>query len=112
MVLESVEVRRPELTIRSQPLVELRERLRPDPVEPPLAFRPRLDEPGHLEHAEVLGDGRLADAKAIDELGDRTLAVAEQIEDRQPPRLGQDLERRKFRHGSKIACELYFCQGM
>ena len=111
MVFESVEVRRPELTIRSQPFVELHKRLGPDPVQPPLPLRPRLDEPGLLEHAQVLRDGRLAEAKPIHEVADRTLAVAEQFEDRQPPWLGQDLERGKC-HSAKIACELYFCQGM
>jgi hypothetical protein len=36
----------------------------------------------------VLGHAWLAEAKAVDELPDGPLAVAEQIEDREPARLG------------------------
>jgi hypothetical protein len=112
VVFESVEVRRPELTIRSQPFIELRKRLGPDPVQPPLPLRARLDEPGLREHTQVLRDPRLAKAKPVREIADRPLPVSEQIEDRQPPRLCQDLERGEFSHRAKIACQLYFCQGM
>src|SRR5438045_7998349 len=102
MVFESVEVRRPELTIRSQPFVELHKRLGPDPVQPPLPLRPRLDEPGLLEHAQVLRDGRLAEAKPIHEVADRPLPIPEQIEDRQPARLRQDLECGEFPHRQRL----------
>jgi hypothetical protein len=92
VVFEAIEVRRPELAIRREPVVELFERFRPDAVQAALRVRARLDEPRISENAEMLGDGRLADAQAVDELADRPLAVAEQIEDRQTARLGKDLE--------------------
>jgi hypothetical protein len=103
VVFELVEVSRPKLAVGGEPVVELREWLRPDPVQPALCIGARLDEPGVLEDAEVLGDGRLAEAKAVDELADRPLTVPEQIEDRQPPWLGQDLERCKLSHKAKSA---------
>jgi hypothetical protein len=91
MVFESVEVRRPEPAVRRQPVVELRKGLWPDPVEPALRVGAGLNEPRVFEDAEVLGDAGLADLKAIHDLAYRPLAVSEQIEDRHPPRLGQDL---------------------
>jgi hypothetical protein len=92
VVFESIEVRRPELAVRSKPVVELGERFRPDAIEAALRVRAHLDESRLFEHAEMLGDGRLADAETVDELADRPFAVTEQIEDRQTARLGQDLE--------------------
>lgn len=103
MAFKKVEVGRPELTVGRQPLVELRKRLRPDPVQAALRVAARLDQPRSLEDAEVLGDGRLAERKAIHELADRPLTVAEQVEDREAPWLGKDLERGEFSHGGEIA---------
>jgi hypothetical protein len=57
----------------------------------------------------MLGHGGLAEADAVDELADRPFAVAEQIEDLQPPRLGQDLENGRL-HDASIASWLYACQ--
>ena len=91
-------MRRPELAVRRQPVVELCERLRPDAIQAALGLHARLDEPGVLEHTEMFGHGRLADAEAIDELTDGPFTVAEQIEDRQPARFRQNLERSERRH--------------
>ena len=91
-------MRRPELAVGRQPVVELCERLRPDAIQAALCLHARLDEPGVLEHTEVFGHGRLADSEAMDELADRPFAVAEQVEDRQPARFRQNLERSERRH--------------
>jgi AraC-like DNA-binding protein len=98
VVFEKVEVRRPQLPIRRQPLVELRERLRPDAVQAALRIGARLDEPGVLQDAEVLGHGRLAEPEVVDQLSDRPLALTEQIEDSKPPGLAKDLECRCSAH--------------
>src|SRR4029450_8833750 len=82
----------------AQPLVELRERVRPDAVQAALRVRARLDEPGVLQDAEVLRHGRLAHPEVLDELSHRSLAIAEQIEDLKPPRLAQYLECRCSAH--------------
>jgi hypothetical protein len=103
VVFQSVEVGHPEPAVGSKPFVELRERLRADPVQPALSLRARFDEAGLLQDTKVLRHRRLADWKALHELADRPLAVAEQIEDREPARLGQDLKRGKFAHRAKIA---------
>jgi hypothetical protein len=92
MVLEAIEVCRPELAVRREPVVELFERIRPDAIQAALRVRAHLHEPRIFEDAEMLGDGRLADAEPVDELADRLFAVAEQVEDRQTARLGKDLE--------------------
>jgi hypothetical protein len=88
VVFEAIKVRRPEPAVGGEPLVELGERLRPDAVQAALRIRAGLDQPGILEDAEVLRHRWLAEAELLDELPDGPLAVAEQLEDRQPARLG------------------------
>jgi hypothetical protein len=77
MVFQSVEMRRPELAVRGQPLVEICEWLGPDPVQAALRVHARLDQPRISEDPQVLRDGRLAEAETLDELTDWSLAVAE-----------------------------------
>lgn len=48
----------------------------------------------------------------LDELADRSLAVAEKVEDRLSARLAENLERRERRHRASIPFQLYSCQGM
>jgi hypothetical protein len=112
VIFESVEMGRPELAIGGEPFIEVFERFRSNAVQAALRIRARLDEPRVLENAEVLGHSRLAEADAVDEFADRPLAVAEQIEDLKPPRLGQDLERREGTHPLSITVWLYACQGI
>jgi hypothetical protein len=88
VVFEAIQVSRPQLAVGGEPLVELGERLRSDAVQAALRIRASLDEPGVLENAKVLRHRRLADAELLDELPDGPLAVAEEVEDRQPARLG------------------------
>jgi hypothetical protein len=96
-------VRRPELTVGGEPLVELGERLRSDAVQAALRIRAGLNEPRVLEDAEVLRHCWLAEAELVDELPDGPLAISQQIEDRQPTRLGQNLERGESCHPDKHA---------
>jgi hypothetical protein len=84
VVFEAVKVRRPELAVRAEPFVELRERLGPDAIQASLRVCARLDEAGVPQHAKVLGHRRLADPEAVDELADRPFSVAEQIQDLEP----------------------------
>jgi hypothetical protein len=98
VIFESVEVSRPQLAVGGEPLVELSEWLRPDAVQAALRIGARLDEPRLLEDAEMLRDGGLAEADAVDELADGPFTVAEQIEDLKPARLSQDLQRRQSVH--------------
>ena len=89
-------MRRPELAVRGEPLVELRERLRPDAIQAPLRVCARHDEACVPQHAKVLGHRRLADAEAVDELADRPFSVAEQIQDLESPWFGEDLQCSEF----------------
>jgi len=88
VVFEAIQVSRPEVAVQGEPLVELGERLRSDAVQAALRIRAGLNEPGVLEYAEVLRHRWLAEAELLDEVSDGPLAVAEEVEDRQPARLG------------------------
>lgn len=98
MVFQSIQVRRPELAISRQPLIELGQWLGPDPVEAALGVRTRLDNSSLLEHPKVLGHGRLAQAKTIDKLPDGSLPIPEKVEDGLPAGLAQRLEGSEGRH--------------
>jgi hypothetical protein len=97
VVFEAVEVGRPELAIRGEPFIELCKRLRSDAIQAPLRVWACLDEACVPQHAQVFGHRRLADAEAVDKLADRTFSFAEQIEDLEPSRFGEDLECGEFR---------------
>ena len=98
MGFKLVEVRCPQLAVGGEPLVELRERLWPDPIQAALCIRPHLDQTGILENAQVLRDGGLAQAKAVDEFAHRPFAIAQVLEDRKSPRLRENLEGNKLAH--------------
>jgi hypothetical protein len=102
VVFEAIEVRRPKPAVGREPVVELHERLGPNAVEAPLRVRACFDEARILEDAEVLGDGRLAEPDAVDELADGSLALPEQVEDLNPPRLGEHLECSEGPHVSPV----------
>jgi hypothetical protein len=104
VVFEAIEVRRPELAVRREPLVELCERFRPDAIQAALCIGARLDEARVLEDAEVLRHGRLAEAHALDELADGSFSVAKQIEDRDPARFSQNVQRSELAHRCSITC--------
>ena len=55
MAFERINVGRPEAPERSEPGIDLHERLGPDPIDAPLGFDARLHEAGLTQHAEVLG---------------------------------------------------------
>ena len=95
MGFEAVEVGRPERPVGLEPRVQFHERLGPDPVQAALAVGAHVDEPRVSQYPQVLRHSRLADAEFVDEFAHGAFAVAQQLEDRDPPRLGEDLERSK-----------------
>jgi hypothetical protein len=97
VVFEAVEVGRPELAVRGEPFIELCKRLRSDAIQAPLRVWACLDEACVPQHSQVFGHRRLADAEAVDELADRAFSFAEQIENLEPSRFGEDLECGEFR---------------
>ena len=48
----------------------------------------------------------------LDEFADRSLAVAEQVEDGLTAGLAENVEGRERRHRASIPLQLYSCQGM
>jgi hypothetical protein len=112
MGFETIEVRRPHAAIRVEPLVELGQWFGSDAVEATLRVGPDVDETSLPEDPQVLRDRRLADAEPVDQFSDWSLAVAQQVEDLEPPGLAQGLEHRRRRHALSMPDQLYACQGM
>ena len=88
----------PEPAVRRQPEVELGQGLRTYAVETPLGIGSDLQHSRLLQDAEVLRDRRLAQMELLDQIPDRPLPVAEQVEDGMSAGVGEDLERRQRRH--------------
>lgn len=105
-------MRRPELAVARQPRIEFEERLGPDAVQPALSIGASLDQSRVPEHPEVLRHGRLAQPQMCHQLSHRSFALAQQIQDRLPSRLGQNLECRRRSHTLSMLEQLYICQGI
>jgi len=81
MAFERINVGRPEAPERSEPGIELHERLRPDPIDAPLGFDARLHEAGLAQHSEVLGHRSLRRPQPALDLADGSLRRRQQAED-------------------------------
>jgi len=93
VLFECIETRGPEGPIRCQPVIDLLERMGPQPINPTLRIHTRLNQARVAQDAEVLGDRGLAHRQSVDQLSDRPLAGAEKVEDPPAVRFRQDLER-------------------
>src|SRR5581483_4296559 len=87
--VEAVEALLPEPAIALEPFVDFLERQRLDAAGPPLRLAAAADQPGALEHLEMLGDGGAADVEWRGELGDRGLPQRQAGEDRPARGVGQ-----------------------
>jgi hypothetical protein len=96
--LQAIQMGRPEAAVGRQPRIELGQRLGPDAIEATLSVGTRLDHSGFPEHPKVLRHGRLAQVELIHKLADRSLAIAEQVEDGLSAGFGENLEGRQRRH--------------
>src|SRR5436189_4422699 len=103
-------MRGPKPAVGRQPLIEVGERLWADAVQPPLGVDAGLNQAGVLEDTQMLRDRRLAQAQLAHQIANRPLAVAKQVENRNPPWLGERLERSQFCHCSNMLLRLYACQ--
>jgi hypothetical protein len=106
--LEFAEAFGPQRPIGRQPLVDLAQRLDTDAVQPALGIDARFDQTGLAQDAQMLGDGRLADIQVLDELGDGTLAGAQEIENAPSIGFGEDLEGGHY--VPSMPYQLYICQ--
>jgi len=93
MPFQRIEVAVPEPAVRGQPGVDLRQRLRAQPVPPALGVLADLDQPRLAEHLEMLRHRRLGQGEPLDQVADGALAVSEQVEDLAPARLRENFER-------------------
>src|SRR5690606_30094780 len=105
---EAVEGSLPQTSIRSQPGVDLGQRLRPEPIQAELGASPHVDESRLAEDPEVLGDGGLAHPQLGDQLAHRPLSIAEQVEDLTSGRFGDD----RKGHPLSMPYQLYNRQGI
>jgi DNA-binding transcriptional ArsR family regulator len=93
---ERIKPRRPVRSIRLQPRVELHQRLRAEPVQPPLSIPPDLHQPRVAQHSEVTRHTWLMHPDLLDQLTDRLLAAADGIKDSPPCRFSDHLENSDF----------------
>ena len=93
----------PETTERVEPLLDLRERLGVERIEPALSVGADVRETAVAQDPQMLRDRRLTDAELgsddVHDLPGRLLAGGEQLEDAPPDRVAEDVERV---HGSKV----------
>ena len=104
---QCIETVTPGGPVRRQPLIDLPQRLAPEPVQPSLGVGPDLDQPRLAQHPEMLRYRRLADAKAGYQVTDCLFASAQQVENAAPVGLGQN-----FEHAPNMTTKKYICQGI
>ena len=108
MPFEVVKPRRPQLSVRREPLVDHAQRFRADAVEASLGIWSNRDEARVAQDAKMLGHGGLADGQLGDEIAHRTLPLPEKIEDAPAIRLREDVERC---HRLYITTQIYIWSG-
>src|SRR5690242_18485549 len=94
VLLQRIDVPRPEAPEGNEPSVELHQRLGPQPIEALLRFDTRFDEPGLAQHPQVLGDRGLRQSQLLLDLAHRALGGEEQAQDGPAIGLRDDGERR------------------
>ncbi len=92
VTLEQVEPVGPVAAVGREPAIDLGQRRRIEPVPAPLRVDPHPHEPGLAQHAQVLGDAGLAQPELAHQLAHGALALAQQIEDPPPARIGEHIE--------------------
>src|SRR5690606_5149847 len=111
VTLESVEMGRPECSVRREPGVELAQRSWLDPVDALLRRRTARDETRLPQHLQMFGERGLAHPERLHQRPDAVLAPPEQVEDPAPGRLGEHCERVP-RHWPNMLLQAYACQGL
>jgi hypothetical protein len=91
--------------IRLEPGIELHQRFGAEAVQAALGVAPYFDDTGIAQHLEMPGDTWLVHADLLDEIVDRTLAIADCVEDAPAGRLGDCFEDGECgRHGRDYMC--------
>src|SRR6266540_605868 len=100
-----VEALLPVAPVVLDPVGDVLERIRLKPAGPPLRLAAALDQPGALEHFQVLGHGGEAHVEGLGQFQDRGFARGEAREDRAPRGIGEGGEGRAEaigQHGDQI----------
>src|SRR5205807_7719931 len=92
VIVEPVEAALEELPVALQPAGGVLERTPAQPGRPPLGGPPAGDEPGVLEHLQVLRNGLHRHGERLRELVDGRLPVDEPLEDRPARGIGESRE--------------------
>src|SRR5437588_386865 len=93
VLVQSVVALFPEPTVPLGPLGDLLQRARLEPGGPPLALPAPRDQPGSLEHLQVLRDRRHGHLERLGQLGDGGLSGREPREDGPPRGIREGRER-------------------
>ncbi len=113
MALEGVEAPGQLRAVGLEPRVQLPQGLGAQAVETALGFAADLDEAGVAQHLEVPGHAGLVHPDGLDELGHRTLATANGVEDPAARRFGDHLEDGALAlHDVKIRRSVYMVKRM
>src|SRR5260221_6787745 len=88
-LVQALEALFPVAAVLVHPVRDVPQRACPQPSRTPLRVAALLDEPGPLEHPEVLGDGRLTHVEGFRQVLDRCLALGEAGPDGPPCRGGE-----------------------
>ena len=92
MLVEAVEPLLPKTPIRFEPIGDIFQGCSVEFAGAPLCLPSASDQTGALQHFQVLGDRRLADAEGFDQLVDGRLPQAESSQDRAPGWIGEGCE--------------------
>src|SRR6185295_7880532 len=93
IIFEAIEALFPKAAVAFEPVVDALERLGLDAAGAPLRLAAARDQPGALQHLEVLGDRRKAHVEGFGQLGDRRLAQRQPSQDRPAGRIGKGRKR-------------------
>src|SRR5712692_3941577 len=94
VAVQLVEALLPVAPVVLDPVGDVLERIRLKPAGPPLRLAAALDQPGALEHFQVLGHGGEAHVEGLGQFQDRGFARGEAREDRAPRGIGESGEGR------------------
>src|SRR5215831_14734908 len=89
VAVQPAEALLPMLPVELDPVGHALQRVRLQPAGAPLRLAAALDQPGALEHLQVLGHGGEAHIEGLGDLEHRGLARGEAREDRAPGRVGE-----------------------
>src|SRR5258708_6427240 len=87
--LQTVEALLPETAVVLQPIRGILERRRIEAARAPLRVSAAADEPGALQHLEMLRDGRQTQVERLGQRGDRCLARDQSRQNGAPGRVGE-----------------------